>query len=129
MPEATGPPHPLPKGLPLMQSRRQFFAQCSGATALALAALAGHAGAQLPRSPALLERLLVGLRVRTTSDRAFVARVVQLVQLGRLPLRLVDTTYLWARKKAAKNRYSANNPMIYFRPAMTVRAKKLGVTI
>jgi hypothetical protein len=110
-------------------SRRQFFVQSSGAALLALASLGGRAVAQIPRSPALLERLLVGLKVRSTSDRAFVSRVVQLVQLGKLPVKLVDTTYLWARKKAERNKYTANNPMVYFRPAMEARAKKLGVTI
>lgn len=112
-----------------MLTRRRFFAHSSAAVALALASVAGSALAQVPRSPALLQRLLVGLKVRTSSDRAFIARVVQLVQLGQLPVKLVDTTYLWARKRAAKNAYTANNPMVYFRPAMEARAKKLGVTI
>lgn len=112
-----------------MPTRRQFFAHSTAVVALALAGVAGSALAQVPRSPALLQRLLVGLKVRTSADRAFVSRVVQLVQLGQLPVKLVDTTYLWARKRAARNSYSANNPMIYFRPAMEARAKKLGVTI
>lgn len=112
-----------------MLNRRQLLNCLGGSLALASVSLASTAQAQIERSPALLERLLVGLKVKTNSDRVFVARVVKAVQEGKLPLKLVDSTFFWARKKAARNRYTANNPMIYFRPGMEARAKKLGIDL
>ncbi len=112
-----------------MFSRRQILKCLGGSLALACVSFASTARAQLERSPALLERLLVGLRAKSSSDRAFVARVVQLVEQGKLPLKLVDSTFFWARKRASRNRYTANNPMIYFRPGMEARAKKLGIEL
>src|SRR5690606_21550134 len=112
-----------------MLSRRQLLKCLGGSLALASVSFASTVQAQVERSPALLQRLLVGLRVKSNSDKVFTVRVVQLVQQGKLPLKLVDSTYFWARKKSARNRYTAKNPMIYFRPGMEARAKKLGIEL
>jgi hypothetical protein len=77
----------------------------------------------------LKERLLVGLRVKTEADREFIVRVVRLVDRQVLPLKLVDSTYFWARSKAARHRSLANNPMVFFRPALISRAAKLGIRL
>lgn len=117
-----------------MQSRRSFFNRC-GQLAASLACLpllilaGGEAKAQIPRGPVLRERLLVGLRVRTKSDREFVDQVVELVGRGVLPLKLVDSTFFWARAKAAKRNSRSNSPMVYFRPGLIARAKALGIRL
>lgn len=98
-----------------------------GATLAILAA--GPSEAAVPRGPVLEERLLVGLRVKTDADRAFIHHVVELVEQGKLPLRLVDSTYFWARQKAERSRRLYNNPMVYFRPALVARAARLGIRI
>lgn len=84
---------------------------------------------QTPRGPVLEERLLVGLRVKTKSDEKFIHRVVLLVKQKTLSVKLVDSTYFWARAKAARSRRLANNPMVYFRPALVARAAKLGIRL
>ena len=88
------------------------------------------AARNLSRTVTFEQRLLLGLRVKTASDARFIADVVEQVRLRRLPVRLVDSTFFWARNKAARRGgYVARNPMVYFRPAMTIRARALGVTI
>lgn len=117
-----------------MPSRRRFlqaFARpllLAGLVPLACCA-ARPASASVPRGPVLEERLVVGLRVKTDADRQFIGRVVELVQAGKLPLKLVDSTYFWARAKATQRRNLANNPMVYFRPALVARAARIGVKI
>lgn len=88
-----------------------------------------NASGGVPRGPVLEERLLLGLRVKTDADREFIANVVELVERRILPIKLVDSTYFWARSKAAKRRNLANNPMVYFRPALIARAARLGIRI
>ncbi len=118
-----------------MPSRRQMLIISTHSLVsllgLPLLAIVGHSShAQSPpRGPVLEERLLVGLRVKTNSDRKFIARVVELVERGRLPIKLVDSTYFWARSRAERHRRLANNPMVYFRPALLARAARLGIRI
>jgi len=78
----------------------------------------------------LQQQLRVGLKATTQCDRDFLDIVVNLVETGRLPRRLVDTTFLWARDRAArKSRLRALRPMIYFKPALVLRAKRIGVKL
>lgn len=66
----------------------------------------------------------------TKSDREFVDRVVALVHARVLPRNLVDSTFLWARQQAFyRGGTAAVRPMIYFRPALELRAKRLGIRI
>ena len=74
------------------------------------------------RGPALKDELAKGLKARLPSEFAFVDRVVQLVDQGRLPLELVRGTFGWARRKKPY-------PFPYFQRAMVLRAAKIGVTI
>jgi hypothetical protein len=76
------------------------------------------------------DRLVVGLKARLKSELAFIDRVVEAVELGRIPARLVDQTYFWARSRAGNRWYArSRRPIIYFQPAMKARAKKLRVVL
>jgi hypothetical protein len=78
----------------------------------------------------LRDRLVVGLQARLKSEVAFVERVVVKVQTGKLPQRVVDETFLWARGRASVGRTgNSRRPIIFFRPAMTARAKRLRVDL
>lgn len=117
-----------------MPSRRDMLEFCGRSIAAILslpflACIGQDSLAQVPRGPVLEERLLTGLRVKTAADRKFIERVVLLVQQNRLPIKLVDSTYFWARSRATRNRGLINNPMVYFRPALISRAAKLGIRI
>jgi hypothetical protein len=76
------------------------------------------------------DRLVVGLQARLKSEVAFVDAVVAEVQAGHIPQRLVDETFFWARQRAAiphAGRY--NRPIVYFAPAMRIRANLLHVSL
>ena len=70
----------------------------------------------------LEDRLKSDLRAQTPRQFNFIERVVSAVEENRLPLGVVDSTYLWARKKP-QNRFQ------YFERAILVRAQRLGVKI
>ena len=82
------------------------------------------------RQVSLFDQLRVGLKAVTKEDLAFINLVVLRVNEGKLPRELVDSTFLWAR-----NRYKSHNgnhrlrPMVYFKPGLTARAKKIGVLL
>jgi hypothetical protein len=74
--------------------------------------------------------LKVGLKARLPSELAYVDSVVLAVELGKIPSRLVDQTFFWARTRAGSNMFSrANRPIIYFIPALNARVKKLGLDV
>ena len=78
----------------------------------------------------LKQRLRYGLRARLKSDLLFINKVTDSVDDGELPQSLVDSTFLWARRRALARRPKTSlRPMIYFRPAMVARAKLIGVTL
>jgi hypothetical protein len=82
------------------------------------------------RAVQLRDRLITGLKARLKSEVAFVDRVVALVQTRRLPQRLVDQTYLWARKRAGATRDGrTRRPILYFQGALTLRARRIGVAL
>ena len=82
------------------------------------------------RRLSLRDQLVSGLRAFTKSDLAFINSVVLAVEQGRVPRRVVDGTFLWARDRAARRSYRRRlRPMVYFQPAMTARAKRLGVAL
>lgn len=91
---------------------------------------AGNIGAAQGRQVDLRQQLTVGLKAFTAADRLFINRVVLAVQQGRLPRKLVDTTFLWARERAVRRSYSRQfRPMVYFQPGLTIRARALGVAL
>ena len=78
----------------------------------------------------LRDRLVVGLQARLDSEVAFVELVVLQVRLGKLPQRIVDQTFFWARDRASISRNgNSRRPIIFFQPAMTARAKRLRVEL
>ncbi len=82
------------------------------------------------RQVTLLDQLRVGLKAKTKADVAFLELVVLRVNQGKLPRKMVDATFLWAR-----NRYKSRpldhrrRPIVYFQPALIAQAKKIGVVL
>ena len=102
------------------------FVCVSSTTAQQSTEPAGSAGRRLP----LKEQLTFGLMARTKSDMRFIDLVVEKVDEGVLPRPLVDSTFLWARERAARRPASqAPRPMIYFKPGLIARAKKLKIDL
>lgn len=82
------------------------------------------------RQVSLYDQLRVGLKAYTKADLAFIERVVQKVDEGRLPRKMVDATFLWARNRyKAKPTAHQRRPMVYFQPALTLQARKIGVVL
>ena len=76
-----------------------------------------------PGGPDFKTALEKGLRARRPEEFEFIARVVARVDNGTLPRSLVDSTFLWARKRPRDRAYQ------YFQHGLQARAKKLGVSI
>jgi hypothetical protein len=117
-----------------------------GLAAIAVALLTGSAmlPAQQPANPSdvgkgtanegrqvsLHDQLRVGLKAYTPKDKAFLDRVVLLVDQGVLPRNLVDSTFLWARNHAvARKGRNPLRPIVYFEPALVLRARRLGISL
>lgn len=91
---------------------------------------AGIEVAEEGRQVSLRDQLRIGLKAYTPKDKAFVNRVVDLVERGVLPRNLVDSTFLWARKNAVSRRgRNPLRPIVYFEPALILRAKRLGISL
>jgi hypothetical protein len=73
----------------------------------------------------LKDQLEKGLKARRPTDFAFLAKVILLVEMNKLPLPEVKAIFQWARKRGAKTNY----PFPYFERALKIRAKKLGIII
>ncbi len=73
--------------------------------------------------PTLRQELEFGLRARFDRELDFIDRVVVLVKTGELPLSVVLSTFQWARQK------DASFPFPYFERGLTLRARRLGITI
>jgi hypothetical protein len=91
-------------------------------------AVAGTATAEPRAAPRpavieLAERLKAGLRVQVPRDTAFCDLVAQLVHEGRLPGKVVDSTYLWAVSRGRKYPFPA------FEQALRIKAAKLNVAL
>lgn len=82
------------------------------------------------RQITLKTQLTVGLKAYTKADRLFINKVITLVNQGRLKRNLVDSTFLWARKRAVeKSKSRSLRPMVYFRPGLISQAKRVGVKL
>ena len=71
----------------------------------------------------LRKQLEQGLRVTRPDQKAYIDRVVTLVDEKKLPLAMVYGVYKWARKRRP------DLPFPYFRRALDGLAKKIGVEI
>jgi hypothetical protein len=76
-----------------------------------------------PSTPSLKDILAKGLEARRPEEFAFVDKVVRMVDRGRLPLEMVQTTFLWARKKEGKHQFQ------YFERGLKLRAQQCGVKL
>ena len=82
------------------------------------------------RQVALRDQLRVGLKAKTKADLAFIDLVVQRVNEGKLPRKMVDSTFLWARNRARiRPTTHPLRPIVYFQPALVLRAKAIGVKL
>ncbi len=127
---------PADRGWLLFTRRR--FVPAALLLLLLLAAIAPFSVAQLPgnigpaegRQISLRRQLTSGLRAFTRADKAFIEKVVLAVETGVLPRKLVDSTFLWARKRATRKSNSRRlRPIVYFQPGLILRAKKIGVKL
>jgi len=109
-----------------MRTRRSWLIT-AGTSALAILVCRGAVGAE--RVP-LRNRLQAGLKARTKAEFAFLDRVVEMVEDGKLPRALVDRVFFWARKKAAeKPGPKKRRPMVYFQPALVRLARQIHIDL
>ncbi len=92
---------------------------------LAAAALPAHAEDLPPagRVADLEDRLKAGLRAQLPAEEDFIEKVVMLVRTGKLPGKLVDSTYIWAIERRKEYPFPA------FEKALRLQAEKLGVRL
>ena len=63
------------------------------------------------------------LKTRHDEEKKFVNKIVGKVRLGKIPSRLVSTTYSWVRNK----RPDTNYPFVYFERVIRIQAKAIGL--
>jgi hypothetical protein len=73
-------------------------------------------------TPKLKDTLEKGLKARLPSEFAFIKTVIEKVDDGTLPRSLVESTFLWARRKPV-------HPFEYFQEGLKVRAEQIGVML
>lgn len=71
----------------------------------------------------LESRLTTGLKARRPEDVEFVERVAEMVRVGRLPAKVVDSTYLWAIRRRQSYPFPA------FERALRIQADRLGISL
>lgn len=72
------------------------------------------------------ERILKsGLRARRPEEIAFIGKVVQMVRDHKLPRRLLESAFVWVRKKKHKERY----PAVWFERSLRALAAREGFVI
>ena len=93
--------------------------------AAAIAAPAGPGVADAPIAPGgpdLQTTLEKGLKARRPVEFDFIASVVEMVDNGTLPASIVQTSFLWARKKRPY-------PFPYFRQSLRIQAQQMGIDL
>jgi hypothetical protein len=68
------------------------------------------------------DMMKVALHTATPQENGFIEAVVARVDRGTLPLDLVQSTFLWARRKPRKRFY-------YFKQALILRAAARGIQL
>jgi hypothetical protein len=71
----------------------------------------------------LESRLTTGLKARRPEDVEFVERVAEMVRTGKLPAKVVDSTYLWAIRRRQSYPFPA------FQRALRIQADRIGIAI
>lgn len=69
----------------------------------------------------LEDQLKTGLKARRPEETEFIAEVARLVDTGRLPRKLVDSTFMWAMRRRQTYPFPA------FERALRLQADRLGV--
>jgi hypothetical protein len=85
-------------------------------------------GPAIPAPPtagtaSLEDRLKTGLRVRAPRETKFIETVALRVREGRLPAKLVDSTYIWAIQRGRKYPFPA------FEHVIRLQAERLNVPL
>lgn len=80
------------------------------------------------REPTLRERLVLGLQVRRPAEFAFIDAVIDTVNRGELPEKIVNRMFFWARGRAPKGD-EGRRAIIYFQAGLTRVADKLRIDI
>jgi hypothetical protein len=90
--------------------------------ALATTMLAATAGQKQKSvdNPLDAEAMKVALRTATPEEDGFIEYVLRRVDKGTLPLDMVESTFLWAKKKP-------NRKFQYFKRGLTLRAEQKGI--
>jgi hypothetical protein len=121
----------LPSPRPLAKPRSLSLALCCALlVALLTSPWQGPVQAQTfdKREPTLRERLTIGLRASRPVELEYIDAVVDTVNRGELPEKVVDRMFFWARSRAPKGDQS-RRPIIYFQAGLTRVAEKMRVTI
>jgi hypothetical protein len=63
------------------------------------------------------------LKTRHDEEKKFVSKIVAQVRLGKIPSRLVSTSYSWVRNK----RPDTNYPFVYFERVIRIQAKAINL--
>lgn len=71
----------------------------------------------------LEDQLKTGLKARRPEETEFIDEVARLVNAGRLPRKLVDSTFMWAVRRRT------NYPFPAFERALRLQADQLGVDL
>ena len=74
----------------------------------------------VPATLDLKGQLEKGLRARRPVEFAYIAEIIQMIDDDELPRSLVETTFVWARKKPSRQ-------LQYFQFALRARASQMGI--
>jgi hypothetical protein len=93
-------------------------------TLTVLLALLALCGRQTAKAATRLnaETMKAALQTANPEENGFIEHVLDLVDAGKLPESLVESTFLWARKKPRRK-------FQYFKYALTVRARHSGIEL
>lgn len=100
-----------------------LLALLSSLASPAFAADDGGEPAETKTAASIEDRLTIGLKARRPEDVAWLERVAGMVREGRMPAKVVDSTYLWALRR--RQAY----PFPSFRRALELQADRLGIEI
>ena len=89
---------------------------------LTFVVLLAVAHGQAEASPLDANAMKAALRTAAPEEDGFIDRVLMLVDRGTLPLDMVESTFLWARKKPQRK-------FQYFKWALTHRAQQQGIKL
>ncbi len=73
-------------------------------------------------APLKVDKMKAALKTATPEENGFLERVSKLVEQDILPRHLVESTFLWARKKS-------DHKFQYFKRGLTARAAELGIQL